>query len=90
VFHTLDDCEHPPLYLPGTGIASLETAISGSFQQNLALNLISYKIHVEKNSQHNNLFLMSKFRVIHFRKTSIWKARDTWDKGQQCESACKV
>ena len=36
VFHPIDDCEHPLLYLPGTGIASLETAISGSFQQNLA------------------------------------------------------
>ena len=30
------DCEHPLLCLPGTGIASRETAISGSFQQNLA------------------------------------------------------
>jgi hypothetical protein len=29
-------CEHPLLYLPGTGIASYETAIPGSFQQNLA------------------------------------------------------
>jgi hypothetical protein len=36
VFHPMDDCEHPLLYLPGTGIASQETAISGSFQQNLA------------------------------------------------------
>ena len=36
VFHPIDDCEHPLLYLPGTGIASHETAISGSFQQNLA------------------------------------------------------
>jgi hypothetical protein len=36
VFHPIDDCEHPFLYLPGTGIASHETAISGSFQQNLA------------------------------------------------------
>jgi hypothetical protein len=38
VFHTIDDCEHPLLYLPGTGIASLEAAISGSLQQNLAGN----------------------------------------------------
>jgi hypothetical protein len=30
VFHPIDDCEHPLLYLPGTGIASQETAISGS------------------------------------------------------------
>ena len=35
VFHQIEDCEHPLLYLPGTGIASQETAISGSFQQNL-------------------------------------------------------
>jgi hypothetical protein len=36
VFHPIDDCEHPLLYLPGTGIASQETAISGSCQQNLS------------------------------------------------------
>jgi hypothetical protein len=36
VFHPIADCEHPLLCLPGTGIASQETAISGSFQQNLA------------------------------------------------------
>jgi hypothetical protein len=36
VFHPIDDCEHPLLCLPGIGIASLKTAISGSFQQNLA------------------------------------------------------
>jgi hypothetical protein len=35
VFHPIDDCEHPLLYLPGTGIASQETAISESCQQNL-------------------------------------------------------
>jgi hypothetical protein len=35
VFHTIDDCKHPLLYLPGTGIASQDTAISGSYQQNL-------------------------------------------------------
>ena len=36
VFHPIDDCEHSLLYLPGTGKASQETAISGSFQQHLA------------------------------------------------------
>ena len=36
MFHPIDDCEHSLLYLPGTGITSQETAISGSFQQNLA------------------------------------------------------
>jgi hypothetical protein len=29
VFHPIADCEHPLLCLPGTGIASQETAISG-------------------------------------------------------------
>jgi hypothetical protein len=36
VFHLIDDCEHPLLYLPGTGITSYETAITGSLQQNLS------------------------------------------------------
>jgi hypothetical protein len=36
LFHPTDDYEHPLLYLPGTGIASHKTAISGSFQQNVA------------------------------------------------------
>jgi hypothetical protein len=36
VFNPTADCEHPLLCLPGTSIASQETAISGSFQQNLA------------------------------------------------------
>ena len=29
VFHQIDDCEHPLLYLPGPGIASQDIAISG-------------------------------------------------------------
>jgi hypothetical protein len=36
VFHPIDDCAHPLLCLPGTGIASQQIAISGSCQQNLA------------------------------------------------------
>jgi hypothetical protein len=36
VFHPIDDCEHPLLYLPGLGIKSQEKAISGSCQQNLS------------------------------------------------------
>jgi hypothetical protein len=36
VFHPIDDCEHPLLYLPGAGIASQEIGILGSCQQNLA------------------------------------------------------
>ena len=33
--HPIADCEHPLLCLLGTGLVSQETAISGSFQQNL-------------------------------------------------------
>jgi hypothetical protein len=36
MFHPIADYEHPLLCLPGPSIASQETAISGSFQQNLA------------------------------------------------------
>ena len=35
MLYPMDDCEHPLLYLPGTGRASQETAISGSCQQAL-------------------------------------------------------
>jgi hypothetical protein len=34
VFHPIDDCEHPLLYLSGIGKDSQERAISGSCQQN--------------------------------------------------------
>jgi hypothetical protein len=36
VIHPIADCEHPLLCLLGPTIVSQETAISGSFQQNLA------------------------------------------------------
>jgi hypothetical protein len=36
VIHPIADCEHPLICLLGPGIVSQETAISGSFQQNLA------------------------------------------------------
>ena len=36
VLHPIVDCEHPLMCLLGPGIVSLETAISGSCQQNLA------------------------------------------------------
>jgi hypothetical protein len=36
VIHPIADCEHPLLCLLGPGIVSQETAISGTFQQNLA------------------------------------------------------
>ena len=45
VFHPIVDCEHPLLYLPGTGIASYKTAISGSLQHMLSF-LKCYYLHV--------------------------------------------
>jgi hypothetical protein len=36
VIHPIDDCEHLLMCLLGPGLVSQETAISGSFQQNLA------------------------------------------------------
>jgi hypothetical protein len=36
VTYPIADCDHPLLCLLGPGIVSQETAISGSFQQNLA------------------------------------------------------
>ena len=36
MIHPIADCEHTLLCLQGPSIASRETAISGSFQQNLA------------------------------------------------------
>ena len=40
VLRSMDDCEHPLLYLPGTGRASQETAISGFCQQSLVGNCL--------------------------------------------------
>jgi hypothetical protein len=61
VFQPIDDCEHPLLYLLGTGIASQETAISGSFQQNLAgiCNRLSSKLCL-CNSFHGSFIPYSK------------------------------
>jgi hypothetical protein len=36
VIHPIADCEHLLMCLLGAGLVSQETAISGSFQQNLA------------------------------------------------------
>ena len=42
VLHPMDDCEHPLLYLPGSGRASQETAITSLCQQDLVgMSLVS-------------------------------------------------
>jgi hypothetical protein len=40
VFHPIDDCEHPLLYLPGTGIAVHETMYGGFFFQRVICSSI--------------------------------------------------
>jgi hypothetical protein len=49
VTHPIADCDHPLLCLLGPGIVSQETAISGSFQQNLASvcnGVIVWRLHM--------------------------------------------
>ena len=71
VFHPIDDCEHPLLYLPGAGIASQETGISGSFQQNLAdmFNILNH----QGNANQNNL----RFHLIPVRMAKIKTSGDS-------------
>jgi hypothetical protein len=40
MLHPIDDYKHPPMHLPGTGIASQERAVSGSCQKNLIAYVI--------------------------------------------------
>ena len=50
MFHPIDNCKHPFLYLSGTGITSQETAISGYCQQNLSgicNSVWVWRLHVE-------------------------------------------
>jgi hypothetical protein len=51
VFHPIYDCEHPLLYLPGTGIASYKTSISGSIHQNLAGVCNSVWVFIKKEEE---------------------------------------
>ena len=59
MFHPIDDCEHPLLYLPGTGRASQETAISDSCQQALV-------------GIHNSVWLLWLFMEWIPRWDSLW------------------
>ena len=55
MFHPIADCEHPLLCLPGPSIASQETAISGSFQQNLASIFNSSFIYNSQNLERTQM-----------------------------------
>ena len=58
MFHPIDDCEHPLLYLPGTGIASQERAILGSCQQNLAGICNSVWVYMEWINRWGSLWMV--------------------------------
>jgi hypothetical protein len=64
VIHPIADCEHPLLCLLGPGIVSQETAISGSFQQNLAsvCNGVSvWKLIMEWIPGYGSLYMVHPF-----------------------------
>jgi hypothetical protein len=59
----MDGCEHPLLYLPGTGRASQETAISGSYLQPLVGIYNSAK----------TLFLKKQFFLVKNKKQGLMR-----------------
>ena len=64
VVHPISNWEHPPLCLLGPGIVSQETAISGSFQQNLAsvCNGVSvWKLIMGWISGYGSLYMVHSF-----------------------------
>jgi hypothetical protein len=75
VFHSIDDCEHPLLYLPGTGIASQETAISGSCQQNLAGICNSVWVWWLSNGIFNTSLLRVNYLILYSLSSSWTKGR---------------
>ena len=68
MFHPIDDCEHPLLCLPGTGIASQETAISGSCQQNLA-GIFFANLIQDQNSREIQ---------VHYDRETLSQVADKW------------
>jgi hypothetical protein len=59
VVHPIADCEHPLLCLLGPGIVSKGTALSGSFQQNLA-------------SVCNGVSVWKHFQISNVKHTIFW------------------
>ena len=81
VFHLIDDCEHPLLYLPGTGIASYETAITGSLQQNLSgicNNVILSEVTQSQKNTHDMHSLISRYysRNLEYPRYNL---QNTWN-----------
>jgi hypothetical protein len=54
VIHPIADCEHPLLCLPGPGIASQETAISGSKGDVLCIKYVLVKSEFASNFNATN------------------------------------
>jgi hypothetical protein len=64
VLHPIADCDHPLLCLLGPGLVSQETAISGSFQQNLASvcnGVIVWRLIMGWISGYGSLYMVHPF-----------------------------
>jgi hypothetical protein len=64
VIHPIADCEHPLLCLLGPRIASQETAISGSFQQNLTTEYNGVSVRrliMGSNPGYGSLYMVHPF-----------------------------
>jgi hypothetical protein len=83
VFHLIDDYEHPLLYLPGTGIASYETAITGSLQQNLSgicNSVWVWRLIMGWIPRWGSLWMVHPFVLeeLHFKVTLFHKVEGLW------------
>jgi hypothetical protein len=55
VFHPIDDCQHPLLYLPGTGIASQEIDISRSGEMAHRVRALSALLKILSSNLSNHM-----------------------------------
>jgi hypothetical protein len=76
VIHPIADCEHPLMCLLGPGIVSQETAISGSFQQNLAsvCSGVSIEAVILVHYSHKQLFSSFQMCILKMRITKVISA----------------
>jgi hypothetical protein len=89
----MDDCEHPLLYLPGTGRASQETAILSSCQQALVgihikpdtMNLIEEKVGESLKYMGTGRKFQKRTPMAHAQRSRINK----WD-FIKLQSFCKA
>ena len=81
MIHPIADCEHPLLCLLGPGLVSQETAISGSFQQNLAsvCNGVSvWKLIMGKKDTCSTMFIAALFIISRSWKEPRCPSTEEW------------